>query len=161
MRIQSAVCLGLLVFLVQGIQLITDFGAIPRVDTVSAQFINAKAIQKAVMAANSSDIDRVVKIPKGTFYSMPIILENIHNLSIIIEGKLSASRNITAWPFYQNSTQKIDFLVIRKSSKIEISGSGTIDGRGYKWWVKEWMKLRGIQGSNIKRPHLILVESSN
>lgn len=49
-------------------------------------------------ANNISEGERVVRIPNSVFYSMPIRLENIKNVSIIIEGKLSASKNILKWP---------------------------------------------------------------
>lgn len=85
---------------VSTIEDIVRHGAVRKVDTVAAQFANAQAIKSAVLAANSSQTDRAIKIPQGTFYSMPIVLEDIHNVSIIIEGKLSASKNVTAWPSF-------------------------------------------------------------
>lgn len=29
---------------------------------------------------------------------MPIVFSDIHNISIVIEGKLSASKNVKQWP---------------------------------------------------------------
>ena len=77
---------------------ITDYGAVPHSDTVSAQFRNQKAILEAFRAANASAVDRVVRIPAKTYYSMPIRIENASNVSILILGKLSASKNVRYWP---------------------------------------------------------------
>lgn len=76
-----------------------------------------------------------MKIPKGTFYTMSIVLKDIHNVSIIIEGKLSASKNILQWQKKPNSPSYEDILYISDSSYIEMSGGGKIDGRGYHWWM--------------------------
>ena len=141
----------------QAIQDITKHGAVAKLDTVSAQFTNAKAVKAAILEANSSTSDRAVRIPKGTFYSMPIWLQDIHNVSIVIEGKLTASNNITAWPYEQNSKQKAHFMKIEQSSNIEISGGGKIDGRGYRWWLLEWLQYKKYWPSGSSRPHLILI----
>jgi hypothetical protein len=50
---------------------IMQFGAIPNSDNVKDHFQNQKAITQALLAANASSIDRVVRIPAKTFYSMP------------------------------------------------------------------------------------------
>lgn len=64
---------------------IIDEGAIVGTDTLQAQFTNAKIIKQSILKANSSAIDRVVKIPgRHTFYSMPIILSDIHHIHVII-----------------------------------------------------------------------------
>lgn len=60
---------------------ITQFGAIPNSDTVTDQFINQRAILAAISAANSSNGERVIKIPSKKFYSMPIRIENAHNIT--------------------------------------------------------------------------------
>ena len=134
---------------------ITEYGAIRKVDTVAVQRLNSQAITSAVLKANSSSTDRSVRIPKGVFYSMPVVLEDITNVSIIIEGKLTASKNVTAWP---GGKQKTHFIYIRKSSYIEISGGGKIDGRGYKWWILEWLQYKKYWPSGSKRPKLIVIE---
>jgi len=52
---------------------ILDFGALQGEDHVSAQFANQRAFLAAVAKANSTlERERVVKLPKGVFYSMPI-----------------------------------------------------------------------------------------
>ena len=91
---------------------ITHFGAVPNSDTISDQFKNAKAILDAIKAANASlSSERVVRIPDKRFYSMPIRVENVHNVTISVVGKLIASKNVKHWPRQQAiPTYYEDFL---------------------------------------------------
>jgi hypothetical protein len=77
---------------------ITKFGAVANSDSVPDQFRNQQAILAALSAANASAIDRVVRIPAHKFYSMPIRVTNMHNVSIYLEGRLIASKNVRHWP---------------------------------------------------------------
>lgn len=97
----------LFIFLISPVYNLIDIlkeGAIPKTDTISCQFQNSRIITNSILKANSSINDRVVRIPHGyTFYSMPLVLKNLYNVTIIIEGKLSASKNIRKWPKKPNS----------------------------------------------------------
>lgn len=67
------------------VQNIKLFGAIANEDSVTAQWINQKAINAAIIAANRSDSigdNRIVVIPKDTYYSMPIALAYVNNIKI-------------------------------------------------------------------------------
>jgi hypothetical protein len=66
------ILLFLSVFLVDCVFDITNFGAVPNSDTISDQFLNQRAILSAISAANTSSGERIVRIPKHKFYSMPI-----------------------------------------------------------------------------------------
>ena len=77
---------------------ILSFGAVPNADHLQAQSANTKAIIAAIKKANSSDGERIVRIPNKKFYSMPIRIEYVHNISIEITGKLLASQSIAHWP---------------------------------------------------------------
>lgn len=50
---------------------IMKYGAVPHSDSVKDQFKNQEAINQALLAANASGIERIVRIPAKTFYSMP------------------------------------------------------------------------------------------
>jgi hypothetical protein len=50
---------------------IMQFGAVPHSDNVRDHFQNQKAITLAFLKANESLIDRVVRVPDKTFYTMP------------------------------------------------------------------------------------------
>jgi hypothetical protein len=50
---------------------IESYGAIPHSDNIKDHFTNQKAIQAAINAASQSLIDRVVRVPAKTYYTMP------------------------------------------------------------------------------------------
>lgn len=93
-------------------------GAIPHVDTLAVQFKNSEVIRQSILKANSSLNERVIKIPNGVFYSMPIVLKYLYNISIIIEGRLSASKNILKWTKKPNSPDYEDFVYISNSKYV-------------------------------------------
>jgi len=72
----------LLLFATNCLYDILSFGAVPNSDTLRDQFANQKAILEAIKQANASKTERVVRIPNKKFYSMPIRVENVHNISI-------------------------------------------------------------------------------
>lgn len=79
---------------------IDDFGAVAGSDTVESQFANQRALMKAIAAANASlSSERRVVIPKKTYYFMPVHTEHVPNLTIMILGKVIASKNVRNWPF--------------------------------------------------------------
>lgn len=137
---------------------ILDEGAILNTDTIISQFQNSKIIKNSILKANSSETDRVVKIPKGKFYSMPIVLHDLYNITILIEGKLIASKNILKWTKKPNSPKYEDFIYISDSCLVKIAGGGKIDGRGYHWWMVEWLRLKKLRPLNSARPHLLNIE---
>lgn len=81
-----------------------DFGANStevECDTPSA-FANTNAFLSAIQAANSSTTDRVVHIPKlpagQRLYMMPLLIENVNNVSFVIDGDVVASSDNINWP---------------------------------------------------------------
>ena len=72
----------LLLFTASCLYDIFSFGAVPNSDTLKDQFANQRAILEAIKQANASKTERVVRIPNKKFYSMPIRVENVHNISI-------------------------------------------------------------------------------
>lgn len=71
---QILVLLTLFVSLVTSAFDIMHFGAIPNSDNIKDHFANQKAILAAIKAANEATIDRVIRIPNKTFYTMPFWL---------------------------------------------------------------------------------------
>lgn len=89
---------------VNSIYNILDFGALSHTDHLSAHFANQRAFLEAVKKANSTlTSERIVKVPKGVFYTMPMRMEYLKNVTFIIEGRLAASKNILKWPKQPNS----------------------------------------------------------
>lgn len=152
-------CFVFLISLTQSIYVTTDFGALPHQDHRSAHIANAKAFMAAVIKANQTVTgERIVKVPKGTFYSFPMRMDRIYNVTIIIEGKLSASKLIRGWPTQPQSGYYEDFISCHDCNHLTIHGGGKIDGRGYHWWVVCILNDKKILKDNNYRPHLIRLE---
>lgn len=98
MRVFHLVVVLVLLWSVNGVYDILSFGAVANSDTLMDQLTNSRALLKAIMAANVSEGERVVRIPSKKFYSMPARVSNVHNISIIILGKWMDSQNIAKWP---------------------------------------------------------------
>jgi hypothetical protein len=83
---------------------ILDFGGVPsalEIDTPTS-FKNADAFMKAIQAANSSETDRVVHIPElpdgQRMYMMPLLIENISNITFVVDGYVTCSSDHINWP---------------------------------------------------------------
>jgi hypothetical protein len=60
-----------------------------------------------------------VRIPAKKFYSMPVRVENVHNITILILGKWVASKNVKHWPKQPGKSGYYeDFLSFHSSSYI-------------------------------------------
>ena len=164
---------------VYGAHNILDYGAIPsalEIDTPTS-FANTGAFLKAVQAANSSLTDRTVHIPKtdGKIYMMPILLENLKEVSFIVDGDVVASSDHINWPnhtdwqmersksYMSTTTHRhyggsdfgpcISFWEIHDSDGVYFSGSGKVDGQGYWWWMRDYLVL-----NYANRPHLLRMD---
>jgi polygalacturonase len=158
---------------------ILDYGALAtelECDTPTA-FANTEAFRQALKAANTSLTDRVVHIPKlptnQSIYMMPILMENLNNVSFVIDGNVIASSDHINWPNhtdwhmakteeYMHSHQRLrgsdygpclSFWEIHDSDGVYFSGSGTVDGQGYWWWMRDYLVL-----NYANRPHLLRME---
>ena len=74
---------------------VLDFGVIENDVTWFAENTNARAIEKAFMAAHNKDNgDKTVIVPEGTIISsLPIHINNVTDVEFVIDGKLLVSKN--------------------------------------------------------------------
>jgi len=104
-----------------------------------AAWANTAAIQKAFQSANDSypgsAEDRVVLVPSGSaYYVFNVVVVDIHNVSLVIDGSLVMSNNISAWPTANGGGGSLAALYIGDSNFINIQGAGVFNGLGYDWW---------------------------
>lgn len=134
---------------------ITQFGAVPNSDVLGDHFKNQRAILSAIAAANASSGERIVRIPNKKFYTMPIRVDYGHNITIEVVGKLIASKNVRNWPREpENPTYYEDFVSFHHCTHITINGSGTVDGRGYHWWMLLFLNDKKFLPNENSRPHM-------
>ena len=144
---------------------IADFGA-----KGDGQTLNTKAIQSAIEKC-ASDGGGVVTVPEGTFLSGSIFLKQGVNLSVEKGGILEGSQNTNDYPWIATRIAGLEMkwpaALVNASNltDVEISGEGTIDGSGERWW-KEYWDLRAREPSGLDphfkapRPRLVHVYES-
>lgn len=86
----------------------------------------------------------------------PISASDITNMTITIDGTIKASKRHHRYPTRTNKSGKVkieDFFKFKEVHDFTIRGSGTVDGQGYMWWVREYIG-RNTHG----RPSLVVLD---
>lgn len=70
------------------------------------------------------------------------------DVTIQLDGNVYASENWEDWPYIDDTVNyvRMNFWSITDSNNVKIMGKGTIDGRGYLWWAREWRQKNGKGG---------------
>ncbi|MEK7949826.1 glycosyl hydrolase family 28 protein [Luteolibacter sp. Y139] len=112
------------------------------------------AIQQALDAVRDAGGGRVV-LPAGRFRSGPLVLGNKTELHLSKASVLVMSDQNSDFPAEGN--RRPAFLSASNAHDIRISGEGTIEGQGERWW-KIFLdeKARGIKDAP-RRPQLIAI----
>lgn len=144
--------------------LITDFGAIN-----DSTVLQTSAIQKTIDAAFDHG-GGVVLIPEGTFLSGALFFKPKTHLHISAGAVLKGSDNISDYPLMQSRMegQCIDYFAALINAYgvngFTISGKGTIDGNGLKFWKSFWQRrVENPQCTNLEvsRPRLVFIRDCN
>ena len=90
-----------------------------------------------------------VLVPEGYWFSfMPIYCTNITNVTLRIDGELKVSKRHTrfpvsylfkGWDYKQWDNSILAVFFFEQVSNFRIIGKGQIDGRGYMWWMREFI----------------------
>jgi polygalacturonase len=128
--------------------LIEDFGAVRDDSTLQTALLNSDAIKQAFEAAsNVNNEDFVVEIPAdSTYHIYSSDIQDVHDVTFQIDGNLIVHDTIEDWP-EENGLFVFNF---EDSTGLTLTGSGTVDGQGYKWW---WATLLNTRAHNY-RPNL-------
>lgn len=139
---------------------ITDYGVVN-----DSTLIQTEAIQKTIDEAYRNG-GGVIVIPKGTFLSGAIFFKPNTHLHILEGGVLKGSDNIEDYPFKASRIegQSIEYFSALVNAfginGFTITGKGTIDGNGLKYWEAFWQRRKeNPQCTNLEvsRPRLVFI----
>ncbi|MFD1604652.1 glycoside hydrolase family 28 protein [Flavobacterium artemisiae] len=143
---------------------ITDFGVL--LDSTKVQ---TKEIQSVIDKASKSG-GGVIVIPKGIFLSGALFFRAKTCLYIKKHGVLKGSDNIDDYPKMPSRIegQNLDYFPALVNAYgvdgFSISGNGTINGNGRKFWEAFWKRRSEnpeCTNLEVSRPRLIFVQNSN
>ncbi len=144
---------------------ISDHGAIG-----DGKTLNTSAIQSAIDSCATSG-GGVVVVPRGTFVTGSIFLKQGVDLRIEKWGVLKGSQNTNDYPWIATRIAGLEMkwpaaLVNADGvTNLTISGSGTIDGSGERWWTEYWTaraaEKNGVDPHfKVPRPRLVHIINS-
>jgi polygalacturonase len=143
---------------------ITNFGAVN-----DSSLLQTVAIQKTIDDASKNG-GGVVVIPKGTFLSGALFFKPKTHLYVAEGAVLKGSDNIADYPKMPSRMegQSLDyFTALVNAYRVDgftISGKGTIDGNGLRFWEAFWAKRKenpNCTNLEVSRPRLVFVWQSN
>jgi polygalacturonase len=105
---------------------IRDYGAVG-----DGKTLDTAALQKAVDTAAAAG-GGVVHLPAGKFLTGPFSLASGINLELEKDAVILISDDQASYP--QNKGRYVDAITASDAHDIKITGQGTIDGQGQKWW---------------------------
>ena len=145
-----AVVLFLRIITATEILSVDSYGAIANDSSVEAAIKNSEAISMALQEAKPGSS---VVIPQySKYYIFSVSASGLKQVKLQVEGDLIAISNITSWPVVSGNKYQ-NVLEFSNCSDFTLSGPGTIDGQGYKWWVELMFNFLKYQ-----RPHLVNME---
>eukprot|EP01041_Mallomonas_annulata_P003787 gene3787-7521_t len=126
---------------------IDTFGAIANDFSSSAAETNSIAILSALQAADISiGENRTVLIPAfSTYFIDAVFINVIHSVTIKIDGNLVVNTDMNTW----DETTSVFYFVV--CNFITITGSGSIDAKGWYWW-----DTVNRRNQDIKKPLAII-----
>ncbi|WP_207420356.1 rhamnogalacturonidase [Desertivirga brevis] len=133
-----------------------------------SSIIQTKLIQSVIDKA-SADGGGVIVIPKGTFLSGSLFFKKGTHLHLEDGAKLKGSDDITNFPLVmtrmEGQTLKY-FAALVNADGLDgftISGNGTIDGNGLRYWKSFWLRREfnpSCTNMDEMRPRLVYISNS-
>ncbi len=148
-----------------GAQLVvTDFGAVG-----DGQTLNTEAIQKAIDEASAKG-GGVVIIPEGRFLTGALFFKPHTHLHVREGATLLGSDDIANFPMMPSRMegQSLDYFpAVVNAYGVDgftITGKGTIDGNGLKYWEAFWQRRKEnpkCTNLEVSRPRLVFIQHCN
>ncbi|WP_120183200.1 rhamnogalacturonidase [Pelobium manganitolerans] len=133
-----------------------------------SNLLQTEAIQKVIDLASKKG--GTVLIPKGVFLSGALFFKPKTHLHVVEGGKLKGSDDIANYPKIPSRMegQNLDYYAALVNAYgvngFTISGGGTIDGNGRKFWDAFWLRRTinpNCTNLEVSRPRLVFIWNSN
>jgi len=143
---------------------VTDYGA-----SKDSLVIQTKTIQKVIDEAARQG-GGVIVIPKGVFLSGALFFKPKTHLYIAEGAVLKGSDTITDYPISPSRMegQNLDYYPALVNAYgvngFTISGKGTIDGNGLRYWKAFWQRRKenpNCTNLEVSRPRLVFIRNCN
>ena len=143
---------------------LTDYGI-----STDSTLIQTAAIQSVIDQASANG-GGVVVVPRGTFLSGALFFKKGTHLHVEAGGKLKGIDAIKHYPLLKTRIEgqtRDYFAALVNADSIDhfsISGKGTIDGNGLRFWEEFWIRRRfNPECTNLEalRPRLVYISNSN
>ncbi len=142
---------------------VTDFGAVG-----DGKTLNTESIQKAIDQAASKG-GGVVVIPEGRFLTGALFFKPGTHLHVVEGGMLLGSDDIANFPIMPSRMEgrSLDYFPAVVNAYgvdgFSITGKGTIDGNGLKYWQAFWQRRAEnpkCTNLEVSRPRLVFIQNS-
>lgn len=140
---------------------VREFGA-----SGDGKSLDTVAIQRALDECGKAG-GGIVRLPAGTYLSKPLTLRSKTTLVLDQDARLKASDNPkdylpadVTWEEVLNGSKRgpfTPFISGKDLTDVAISGRGTIDGSGAKWWEPAEEARIKKPGYTLPRPNLIVI----
>ncbi len=129
---------------------VTRYGAVGNGTTV-----NTRPIQAAIAACTAAG-GGTVTVPAGTFVSGPLTLASNLDLHLSAGATLRLTDDPAA--FAPSAQGYANAIVADRCHDVSITGEGTIDGHGHRWW-ETFRKVKGTPAASdpaTHRPYMVV-----
>eukprot|EP00933_Yihiella_yeosuensis_P059080 TRINITY_DN59_c1_g3_i1.p1 TRINITY_DN59_c1_g3~~TRINITY_DN59_c1_g3_i1.p1 ORF type:complete len:499 (+),score=77.79 TRINITY_DN59_c1_g3_i1:190-1686(+) len=134
---------------------IDSFGAVRgRADMVEK---NREALNAALAAAKPGDEVLVTSGDTPYYSTGGIVATGITGVTIRFAGNIIADDSIDRWP-HEDKSKVMPFFSLSHASNVTITGGGSFDGQGMKWWDRA---ILGTLGAVENRPNMFEFENVN
>jgi polygalacturonase len=131
---------------------ITDYGAV-----ADGKTPNTQAIIHAIAACTAAGGGSVI-VPAGKYLTAPFALSSGLNLHLEQGAVLLITDDEKQFQVRGNAYENC--ISADDCHDIAITGAGTIDGQGERWWT-EFIKSKGSSSAALHRPFLVVLKNCN